>query len=294
MKLYRTEISPITKKFIYVDYRKQGFLSSPFHRKPSFHSHPELELVYIEKGFGKRIVNNKVERFEDGDLVLLGPHVPHIWLSAPAFYDEASTLESRAIVAYLHPSIFESLFEMLGETSEMKLLFQQAQKGIKILGNTHNEVVELLMLLEGKSGFERMSIVMRIMHLIANSSETAIIGGDDPLPADNAQSDRLVDVIRFMNGHFHEQITLKQVAGIACMAEPSFSRFFKIRTKLTFSRYLENLRINRSLELLLQTEMPVADIAEACGYRFSSHFCKVFKEHTGKSPYQYKQEVRAE
>ena len=130
------------------------------------------------------------------------------------------------------------------------------------------------------------------MYVIATSKETSFIGDDGINLQDSVHSDRLLDVIRYMNDHFDEHITLKQVADIACMTEPSFSRFFKVRTKVTFSRYLENIRINRSLELLIQSDNAISDIAESCGYKCSSHFCKVFKEHTGKSPYQYKREVK--
>lgn len=292
MKLHKTEITPLTKEFVYVDYRKQAFLASPFHGKPSFHAHPELELVFIEEGFGKRIIHNKVELFEKGDMVLIGPHVPHVWLSDAAFYDENSNLQSKVIVAYLNPVAFENIFNLLKEFDEIKMLFHDSQKGIKIFGKTQLVIAEQLKAMSAKVGFEKIEILLRIMYLIATSSETEFIGEDGTkIHQSVAKHDRIVEVIKFIDEHFSEHITLKQVSAIACMTEPAFSRFFKSRTQITFSRYVENVRISRSLELLIQSNDSISDISEACGYKCSSHFCKVFKEHTGASPYQYKRGV---
>ena len=111
MKLLRTEITPLINDMMYVDRRHQPFLCTPFHTQPSFHSHPELELVFIVEGYGKRIIGNKVEPFESGDMVFIGSNVPHLWLSDPVFYEENSKLQSQVIVTYFNPKIFLQIFE---------------------------------------------------------------------------------------------------------------------------------------------------------------------------------------
>lgn len=72
MKIEKIEISPALNSSISVLKRDEPFFQAPFH------SHPELELVYIIESHGKRIVGNSVEPFEDGNMVFLGANIPHV------------------------------------------------------------------------------------------------------------------------------------------------------------------------------------------------------------------------
>src|SRR5690606_33020645 len=110
----------------------------PFHPQPSFHAHPEMELVFVEEGFGKRIIGNRIEPFEAGDMVFIGSNVPHVWLSDPVFYEEGSTLTSKVIITYFAPAIFNQLLGSLKEFDQIRQMVQQAAKGIRIYGQTRN------------------------------------------------------------------------------------------------------------------------------------------------------------
>ena len=72
------------------------------------------------------------------------------------------------------------------------------------------------------------------------------------------------------------------------MAIPSFCRFFKKRTKTTLSQHLVDARMAHACKLLIELDKPISEIAYMCGYKSNSHFCKVFKDHTTQSPFQYK------
>ncbi|SIN81125.1 helix-turn-helix domain-containing protein [Chitinophaga niabensis] len=288
MKLLKTEITPLINQSMQVEYREQPFLSSPYHTQPSFHAHPELELVFVVEGFGKRIVGNKVEPFESGDMVFIGSNVPHLWLSDPVYYKENSGLQSKVIVCYFNPKIFMQIFEAIKEFEGIRNMIKQSSKGIRILGETRNLIAQKLIALSNIQGFEKVEGLLQIMHLISSSEEKEYIVHNETDHYDDLYPDRIVDVIKFVKENLHEQITLRQVADVACMTEQSFCRFFKKRTNKSFSRFLSNLRIAHACELLLQTDKQVADVAYLCGYNSSAHFCKVFKEHTGVSPFQYK------
>ena len=292
MRLLKTEITPLINDVMHIDLREQRFLWSPFHTQPSFHSHPELELVFILEGFGKRIIGNKIEPFESGDMVFIGSNVPHLWLSDPVFYDENSTLQSKVIVTYINPKIFLQLFDSIKEFEEIREMIRQSSKGIRILGETRNMIAKKLISLSSVKGFEKVEGLLQVMNLISVSNEKEfIVNNYESDRYDDLYPDRLVDVIKYLKENLHEQITLRQVADIACMTEQSFCRFFKKRTKKSFSRFLSDLRVVQACHLLIQTDNSVAAIAYRCGYNSSSHFCKVFKEHTGVSPFQYKTSV---
>ncbi|MFC0512968.1 AraC family transcriptional regulator [Mucilaginibacter angelicae] len=288
MRLLRTEITPFIDDVVYVDLRDQPFLWSPFHSQPTFHSHPEMELVFIIEGFGKRIIGNKLEPFESGDMVFVGPNLSHVWLSDAAFYEENSQLQSRVIVVYFNPKTLINVFDSVKEFQSIREMIQQSSKGIRIFGGTRDIIADKLIELSGKTGYEKVVGLLGIMNLISVSSDKYIIDDDESDNRDNLRPDKLIEVINFIKGNLQKQITLTQVAEIAGMTEQSFCRFFKKRTRKNYSQYLNDLRISLAKELLTQTDQPISDIAHLCGYNSDSHFCRIFKEHVGESPFKYK------
>ncbi|HRE51423.1 MAG TPA: cupin domain-containing protein [Flavitalea sp.] len=231
MRLLHTEITPLINGFLSIDLRRQQFLQSPFHSQPSFHAHPELELVFVIEGYGTRIIGNKAEPFESGDMVFIGPNVPHVWLSDEAFYKKNTKLRSRVVVTYFNPKIFEEVFNSVKEFSSIRYLIRQASKGIKIFGETRRVIAEKLIALSSKSGFEKIEGLLQIMHLISTSQHKSFIVNKEIEGPGSHYSDRLIDVIKFIKDNLHNQVSLKQVAAIACMTEQSFCRFFRSRTK---------------------------------------------------------------
>lgn len=288
MKLLKTEITPFIDDIMYVDLRDQPFLWSPFHSQPTFHSHPELELVFIIEGFGKRIIGNKIEAFGPGDMVFVGSNLSHVWLSDQAFYEEGSTLQSRAIVAYFNPKTLVKVFNSIKEFENIREVIRQSSKGIRIYGETRDIIADKLTELARKTGYEKVVGLLGIMDLIAVSSDKYFIDDDKTHYPDDLRPDKLIEVINYIKENLSKQISLSHVANIAGMTEQSFCRFFKKRTKKNYSQYLNDLRITQAKELLVQTDKSIGDIACLCGYNSDSHFCRIFKEHVGESPFKYK------
>lgn len=292
MKLLHTEITTLTGEFLCIEQRHQQFLQSPYFSQPVFHEHPELELVYILEGFGTRIIGNTVEPFEAGDMVFLGPNVPHVWLSDQSFYKEDANLTSRVIVTYFNLNKFKEAFESVKEFSSIKRMINNAARGIRIMGHTRDRIGDKLSELTRKTGFEKIEGILHIMHLISLSSETCHIIGNEANEVEVAHSDRLIQVIKFTKENLDRPIALKEVADIACMTVQSFCRFFRGRTQKSFSEFLAAQRISYACSLLIQTDKSILDVSDMCGYNSSSHFCKVFKEQMNQSPYQYRRKLQ--
>jgi AraC-like DNA-binding protein len=293
MKIIRTEISPLINNSLYLDFKERPYLSS-INNVPNFHEHPELQLTFILEGFGKRIIGNNVSHFEPGDMVFIGSYVPHVWLSAPAFFKEGSLLNTKSITVYIDPKVFQQMFDSLREMDCIKEMISQASKGINIYGETRKIIAQKLIELCSKTGFEKIEGLLHIMNLISVSTEKNQIIQKDIDTQTGQYIDRLISVMEYIKANFQEQITLKDVSEVSCMTIQSFCRFFKNRTKKTFSEYLRDIRINHAFKLLIKLDRPIADIANLCGFVSHSHFCKVFKDYTGQSPYQYKNSINSE
>ncbi len=290
MRLFETQITPFINNFLHIELREQPFFYSPYHGQPSFHFHPELELNFIQEGFGKRIIGDKVTDYLPGDMVFIGSGVPHIYLSDHAYYKQDPTMLSRSIVAYIHPKILEPMINNIKELESIKEMIHQASRGINIYGKTKKMIGEKLVSLSSKTGFEKVEGLLHILYMISESTEKSYILNENTLTA-HGIPDRMNDVIEFITKNLHEQITLEQVASVACLTVPSFCRFFKKRTRITFFQYLTKIRIAHACKLLIEMDKSVSYIANMCGYNSDSHFCKVFKDHIGQSPYQYKSSV---
>jgi len=292
MRLLHTEITPLINEFLCIELRDQQFLQSPYYSQPVFHAHPELELSYIVEGYGTRIIGDTVEPFEAGDMVFIGSNVPHVWLSDEAFYKENSNLHSKVIVTYFNPNKFKEVFESVKEFNSIREIIQQAAKGIRIFGETRKTIAEKLVTLSSKSGFEKIEGLLQIMHLISVSEDKSFIINKEIEDKESQHSDRLIKVIKFIKENLHNQITLRQVSEIACMTEQSFCRFFRNRTKKSFLQYLLDQKMSYACTLLIQSDKSISEISDLCGYKSSSHFCKVFKDQINQSPYQYKRSLQ--
>jgi AraC-like DNA-binding protein len=291
MKLLLTQITPFVNNSLHVEFRDQPYLFSPIHGQPCFHSHPELELVFILEGYGKRIIGNNVTNFKSGDMVFIGAGVPHIWLSDSDFYKKDSIMRSKVLIMYINPEVFELLRNFLKELDAVKDIFQQACRGINIFGQTRTLIAEKLMSFPTKTGLEKSISLLEIINLISLSEERTYIEKKEFSIAYGRPTDRLINVFKYIADNYQKEVTLKEVAGIACLELPSFCRFFKKRTKMTFSQYLVLTRMNNACRLLIEIDKPISEIAYMCGYNSTSHFSQVFKGFTKQSPHQFRHKV---
>lgn len=291
MKLVYTQMTPLVNGSLHVERRTQPFLYSPYHGKPTFHAHPEYQLTYIQEGYGKRIIGNNIAQYSQGDMVFVGANLPHIWLSDPSFY-ETDELQSRAIVAYINPRVFEQMFDLLEEFELIKKMLCLSSRGLTIHGETRRRIAAQLENIFDLSGYARVKGFLNILHTIATSDEKKTITANRTALRGHFNADRLLPILQYIQENLDQVISLEALADLVYMTPPSVSRFFRERMGLSLSQYIAAERMELARKLLIKLDKPVYEIAGLCGYNSDSHFCKVFKEHTGISPYQYKAKAK--
>ena len=84
-------------------------------------------------------------------------------------------------------------------------------------------------------------------------------------------------------------ISLSDMSRLVCMADESFSRFFRNKTGRTPNRYLIDYRLGIAARLLLTTQRSVADIGYSCGFNTLSHFNRLFRESKGCTPSEFRE-----
>lgn len=241
-----------------------------------WHYHPEYELTYIVKGNGYRIVGNTYENYTEGDLVLLGPNLPHTWTG--------KAVESEPFEAIVIQFSKEFITAFLGfdESYSIKNLLENSARGIAF--EATQDLVQAIKSLIEKEGLDRILQLIFALNQLAQSNYTLITPNTFHTIASKKSELRINEVCLFIQNNFNSNITLKQVASQIYLTESNFCKFFKKATGKTFSDYLNEIRINEASRLLLQTDKTISQISFECGFETLSYFNRVFLKKKNQTP----------
>lgn len=254
-------------------------------RTPTFtmpwHFHPECELTLILRGRGTRFVGDSIERFTDGDLVLLGRNLPHYW-----WKDADDRREAGSVVLQ-----FDETFSPLDlpEASRIRALLTTARRGVVFRDGVCREITPKLARLPSLSGWQRLCGVFEILGLMAAARPARLLASAGFAPdLDERDGLRLTEVCRYVNASFAEDISQPHAAGLAGLSPAAFSRYFRKRMGRTFEGYVNEVRIGHASRRLMDSDRTVAEIAFACGFNNLSNFNRHFLRLKGTTPKEYR------
>lgn len=98
--------------------------------------------------------------------------------------------------------------------------------------------------------------------------------------------------IKYINDNCNKDISLEEISAIANMSKYHFCNAFKEFTGQTFKEYHNRIRIDRAIELLYTTDIPITEVAFLCGYNDSNYFSRKFHQITGKTPLSVREETK--
>ncbi len=267
-------------------------IDTPYLDSP-FHFHPNCELVYIEEGYGKKVVGDSVTTFNEETLILMGPDTPHILTNDDVYYKGNRNLRSKAIVIYFSPALLR-LFLAAKDLQPFNTLISKSFRGLEITGKTRNIIREKMSGIMEKEGLSRLIIFLEILDILASSAEVKYLSSKNFVNTFNARdTDRINTVYKFLMQNFKQDIHLDEIAAIAHLAPTAFCRFFRQHTGKTFSSFLNELRVRHAGELLHNHEKSITQISYECGYHNPANFNKFFREITGMTPSAYRKKYSA-
>jgi AraC-like DNA-binding protein len=284
----RKDLEPVASSFIVKE------LVEP-HFDPNWHFHPHYQLFLVEEGTGTRFIGDSIKPFAEGDLVFLGPNLPHLWRSDQAFFKRDSGLTTRGIVVYFSEDFLGDHFFDKPEMSLMQQLLEHARRGLEWTGPTRDLVHQTLQKLTVQAvGFTRVMTLLSLLDDLSHAADYRFItslGYTNTVKP--SETDRMQQVHNYVLGHFHDDISLDSVADLAGMTPPAFCRYFKARANKTFSEFVSEIRIGHSCKLLMEGKLSVTQVSYESGYRTLSNFNRQFKGITGQTPSEYVRTVRA-
>lgn len=253
-----------------------------------WHYHPEIEICYIKKGVGSRIVGDSVQNFSDGDLVLVGSNLPHCWITNENFNKSDDNVEVYVIQFKQELLINNSLIEFNG----IKKLLESAKKGIKFKVLNDNHLKQALLKIEFANGFEKYLNLLYLLHLMCHTEEKQLLVSELYYPEYSEKAEqRIINVCNYIHENYRESIQIRTLAEVAAMNPTSFCRFFKKNIGKTAIEYINDLRITYVRNQIPNTDIPIYKIAFDAGFYSITHFNKIFKRHFKKTPMQYKNTV---
>jgi len=271
---------------------KQSFFIGVFQDhidQSRWHYHQEFELSFITEGSGRRIVGDSVETFYPGDLIFIGPRIPHVWFSDSPSMKQHSGRTLESVYLLFNHQILPEEITRLPEFSDVNRAIQYSERGLRITGNTLNQVSRIMLQLPYLSNIKRLMLFYEIMDMIGRSDSFSYLASAEYVKTRyHPVNSRVKRIHEYMMKNYREEVTLKEIADLVHMAPASASRFFKSATGLTVFEYLNKIKIDLARQLLLNTDMSVLDISFDCGFNNLSHFNKQFKKFNRLTPRQFR------
>jgi len=257
-----------------------------------FHFHPEYELTLITAGSGQRYIGSHMAGFTTGDLVLLGPNLPHCWK-----LDTPGTSAQSIVIQFSADCLGKDFFSS-PELALIQRLLHAAHSGIQFpscsarflrtapiqrihaLANESNDFRRLIGLLEllQELAMEKNKILLDTRGITAGLT-----------PADR---ERIHPIFAYLVENFRGPVSLEKAAAIAGMSPNAFCRYFRKITRKTFMETVIQHRLDHAIRQLIQTNDPISAICFDSGFGDISHFYKMFRARMHVSPLHYRKRFR--
>ena len=256
-----------------------------------WHYHPAIEIMYITRGIGTRFVGDCIEQYEEGDVCMIGPNLPHEWRNNDAYFDKESGLRATCICLFFKREIFDPNFIRLPEMNNIRDLIERSRRGLKFTGNSKLEITRFIRSSVNDVGVRKVTNLLTLLELMATSTEYELLASVGFTNSVNSEDfERFNKVYKFLVKNFATSIRLEEVSTLVGLTPTAFCRYFKERTKKTFVEYLNEMRIGYSKKLLLENKMKISTISGEVGFPNLSNFISQFKKVTGMSPSQFQKQ----
>ncbi|MFT3827188.1 MAG: helix-turn-helix domain-containing protein [Chitinophagaceae bacterium] len=259
-----------------------------------WHYHPEVELIHFKNGEGTQFIGDSIQRFKPGDVVMVGANLPHYWRFDDLYFEETNDASADIRVAHFCEDFWGSQFLQLPENVNLRTMLDKAKRGLQITGSTRQHVADILDELLHADGTQRIILLMDALTTIANCKQlTTLSSIGFKYDMMEAEKDRINAIYEYSLKNFKRNIQLEEIASVANISPNSFCRYFKSRTRKTYSQFLIEIRVGHACKLLIENNLSIKQLCYESGFNNFTSFHKYFKLITGKSPLNYQKEFIA-
>ena len=251
----------------------------------NWHYHPEIELTLITCGSGTRLVGDHSRDYKPGDLVLLGPNLPHTWFSRTTGRTAAA---NEAIVVQFLESAFPRTLLELPEFESVRTLLLRSAMGVRFSSKTADRLEKQLRALTKAGGMDAWLKLAGILHELSQAGAETLVEPSYRNERAFKMGSRLGKIIEHIESRSDEEFSLGDAARFANLTPSSFARFFGKTTGKTFVGFRNACRIGKACQRLVESDQSILEIALASGFGNLANFNRQFRKSIGMTPRDYR------
>ncbi|MFZ4863070.1 AraC family transcriptional regulator [Sphingobacterium sp. Mn56C] len=252
-----------------------------------YHRHDEAQITYILKGKGTVMVGNILQAFQSGDVFIFKANEPHM------FDRDMDDEEEIGDIHAIHIFVNQERMKKLYHIPEFELVrdYLDNLDFSKQVDRSHSEsLLHYFTNLLVKTSMPRFTEFLSLLYTLAlhDADAISLYSGVRNMTYSDKDGVRISQVYKYTFDHYAEEITVDQVASVVHMTPTSFCKFFKKHTMKTYISFLNEVRIEKACQLLVNHKTEnIAEVAFQVGFNNVVHFNRVFKNVTHNSPRKY-------
>lgn len=282
----RTSFTEITRleplDIFYVGDRHKTFFEYPAH------CHEVYELNFVENAAGVvRTIGDSRETIGNLDLVLItGSKLVHVWEQGTC-----PEQDIHEITIHIDPDAFSGALMDKRAFASIRRMLKRAQRGLAfpepVIQILREDIINLA---HSNDSFASVIRLFNLLYRLSQVEGARELSSSSFIDAREEHEDERVRRVKdYIVANYMQDVSLKEMADLACMSEESFSRFFRNKTGRTPNRYLIDYRLGIAARMLLTTTLPVSEIGFSCGFNTLSHFNRLFRESKGCTPSEFRE-----
>jgi AraC-like DNA-binding protein len=261
----------------------------PF-RTVRWHFHPEYELHLVTSTQGNRYVGDHIAPFGPGDLVLIGPNLPHNWISDVSGGESVS---ERCHILQFTETFIGGCLDHLPELRTLRPLLAEARRGLLFDPAVASRVAGPMRDLLEATSTRRIALFMEILDVIARAAHTPLASIGYRPDAGSFRSTAMNVALEHIARNFTHEIGEPELAALCRQSVSTFSRSFFRHTGMKFVKYVNSLRVELACQHLSLDDAGITDICYEVGFRNISNFNRQFLSIKGMSPSRFRALQRA-
>lgn len=250
------------------------------HPNTSNHFHNVYEIYYLIENEVIYFIEEKAYLVKPGMVVVIPPNSKHATLPVN------NNIRKRYLI-YL-PEYFVEEFlkddaDLLNRISSKPFILDNNDK---IIEHFFKKIIEEFKKPNGSIALQKaligeLLVTLNVYYTDKKESELSS-------ETNNKESGTIGLITKYINEHYSEKITLETLSNEFFLHPSYISRIFKLKLDISFSAFLRNIRINKVMDYLKDTEYTITEIAQNTGFDSPTSLCRVFKKNVGMSPLRYR------
>ena len=255
-----------------------------------WHCHPEIEITYVKEGSMHYRINNRSFHLKEGDIIFCNSNALHS--GEMENQEDCSyipiTFDPKLIYGFFQSTICTRYVDpVIQNLAVCALHIDYSEKWHETF---RDRMLEVISLDKKKPDFYELDISIR-MQLLWRLLVEHLPHQPVSTTSDFTEYERIRRILSYIEQNYMNQITLDDISEHIHLCESECTRLFKRHMNTTLFSFLQEYRIERSLEYL-STKESISSIAEKTGFSDSNYYSKVFSKIKGCSPREYRKNLK--